>query len=142
MSSELERAWARGARASGRDEARTSPSSSLDDDRLGDESDDQEVERANEHRRRNPSDDYDGGGGAVAAKVRMHIRPRRTARAIKVLYRRPPRWQQGRRIVDLLRAYRRVNNKMRQQGAQRAEPRLGRQRLRVKTQVGFTQMVQ
>ena len=81
-----------------------------------------------------------GGGGA--AKVRMHIRPRRTARAIKVLYRRPPRWQQGRRIVDLLRAYRRVNNKMRQQGAQRAEPRLGRQRLRVKTQVGFTQMVQ
>ena len=62
MTSELERAWARGARASGRDEARTSPTSSMDDDRLGDEPEDQEVERANEHRRRNSSDDYDGGG--------------------------------------------------------------------------------
>ena len=144
MSSELARAWAKGAKASRRDEARTSPPSSVDDDRLGEEeSDDHEVARANERRRRDSHDDSDGGGGgAVAATLRRHFRTRRTAREIKALSRRPPRWQQGRCLVDLLRAYRRVNNRLRQQGAQRADLRLGRQRQRVQVQVGFTQMVQ
>ncbi len=104
MSSELERAWARGARASGRDEARTAPSSSssFDDDRLGDESDDQEVARANEHRRRNSSDDYDGGGRSSSSehedaysttsrsmRSQMVVSPA-TARAARTVHSRSP----------------------------------------------------